>query len=468
MTGDFHDPSEALAKARAAAPRFVPSLERRRLRAYLLLVAADIGALLAAFLVAGWLWERIFPHPTVFEQAQLLLPIYLTIALYNSTYSLTSLEDGRFAVARAALALAISAALLNFVLFYAKANAAYSRVAFTLALAIALALIAGVRLLARRIIRRHWHNRTANILVIEDGGPALPLEGALSVNADAAGLDPASQDPHVLDRLGRFLLNQDKVVVSCPHSKRDEWAWVLKAAGVTGEVVSEHVHSAGAIGVTRYESAGMSALVVSMGPLGMRARAMKRAFDLAAAGVGLVAFAPLMLVIALGIKAQDMGPVLFVQPRVGRGNRLFPMFKFRTMREGAADEGGDRSTARGDDRVTKIGRFLRRTSLDELPQLWNVIRGEMAIVGPRPHAIGSLAGDKLFWEVDPRYWHRHSLKPGLTGLAQVRGLRGATEREFDLAVRLQADLEYIAGWNLLRDVGIAIRTLFVIVHKRAY
>lgn len=468
MTGDFHDPSEALAQARATAPRLVPSLERRRLRAYLSLVAADIAVLLVAFLAAGWLREGIFPHPTTFEQAQLLLPIYLTIALYNSTYSLKSLEDGRFAIARAALALAISAALLNFVLFYAKTSAAYSRVAFTLALAIALALIAGVRVLARRIIERRWQDRTANILVIEDGGPPVALRGAQSVRAGEAELDPTSQDPHALDRLGRYLLNQDKVVVSCPREKRDEWAWVLKAAGVTGEVVSEHAHSAGAIGITRYESAGISALVVSMGPLGMRARAMKRGFDLAVAAGGLVVLTPVMLLVALAIKLQDGGSVFFIQHRVGHGNRLFPMLKFRTMREGASDQGGDRSTARDDDRVTPLGRFLRRTSIDELPQLWNVIRGEMAIVGPRPHAIGSLAGDKLFWEVDPRYWHRHSLKPGLTGLAQVRGLRGATDREMDLAVRLQADLEYIAGWNLWRDIGIAIRTLFVIVHKRAY
>jgi len=468
VTGDFHDPSEALAQARADVPLLVPSLERRRLRAYLCLVAADITVLLAAFLVAGWLREGIFPHPTTLEQAQLLLPIYLTIALYNSTYSLRSLEDARFAMAQAGLALAISAALLNFVLFYAKTSASYSRVAFTLALVIALILIAGVRVLARSIIRRRWQDRTANILVIEDGGPAIALAGALAVKAADVALNPASQEPHALDRLGRYLLNQDKVLVSCPREKRDAWAWVLKAAGVTGEVVSEHVHSAGAIGVTRYEAAGMSALVVSMGPLGMRARAIKRGFDLAVAVVASVVCAPLMLVAMFAIKLQDGGPVFFIQPRVGRGNRLFPMFKFRTMRQGACDDGGNRSTGRDDDRVTPVGRLLRRTSFDELPQLWNVIRGEMAIVGPRPHAIGSLAGDKLFWEVDPRYWHRHSLKPGLTGLAQVRGLRGATEREMDLAVRLQADLEYIAGWNLLRDIGISIRTLFVLVHRRAY
>lgn len=468
MTGDFHDPREALAEAQVLPPPFVPSLERRRLRAYLSLVVADLGALLLAFLAAGWLHEGLVPHPTSLLQAQLLLPLYFTIALYNSSYSLRALEDLRFAVVRAMLALGISAALLNFILFYAKSNALFSRVASTIALGLALILIAGIRIFARWIIRQRWRDRTSNVLVIHDGGPRIALPGAWSIDAVNAGLDPATHDPHALDRLGRHLLNQDRVVVSCQRERRAHWAWVLKAAGVTGEVLSETVHAMGAFDVTRYDGAGISGLVVSTGPLGMRARASKRAFDLAIASVGLVLLAPLMALAALAIKLHDGGPVLFVQPRVGRGNRLFPMLKLRTMREGGTAFDLGASTLRGDVRVTPIGRLLRRTSVDELPQLWNVLRGEMSIVGPRPHAIGSLAGEKLFWEVDSRYWHRHSLKPGLTGLAQVRGLRGATEQEMDLAVRLQADLEYIADWSLPGDAAIVMRTLFVLVHRRAY
>lgn len=138
------------------------------------------------------------------------------------------------------------------------------------------------------------------------------------------------------------------------------------------------------------------------------------------------------------------------------------------MREESCDSDGRRSTARDDDRITPLGRILRRTSLDELPQLFNVVEGDMSLVGPRPHALGSLAGDQLFWHVDRRYWLRHAIKPGITGLAQVRGFRGATDHRDDLMLRLQCDLEYASRWSLFIDAYILLRTFAVLVHKRAY
>ena len=171
---------------------------------------------------------------------------------------------------------------------------------------------------------------------------------------------------------------------------------------------------------------------------------------------------------AIAIKLEDGGPVLFRQLRVGRRNLMFSIYKLRTMKTERTDAHGNRSASKDDDRVTRVGRFLRRTSIDELPQLFNVIRGDMNLVGPRPHAIGSLAGDKLLWEVDQRYWQRHSLRPGLTGLAQIRGLRGATDREVDLTSRLQADLEYISGWTIWRDLRILAATSRVLLHDRAF
>jgi lipopolysaccharide/colanic/teichoic acid biosynthesis glycosyltransferase len=138
------------------------------------------------------------------------------------------------------------------------------------------------------------------------------------------------------------------------------------------------------------------------------------------------------------------------------------------MAAAQTDTYGNVSTRRNDPRVTRVGGFLRRTSIDELPQLFNVLLGSMSIVGPRPHALGSLAGEQLFWHIDERYWHRHVLKPGITGLAQVKGLRGATHTREDLTSRLQADLQYISGWSLWRDISIVARTVRVLVHPQAY
>jgi lipopolysaccharide/colanic/teichoic acid biosynthesis glycosyltransferase len=121
-----------------------------------------------------------------------------------------------------------------------------------------------------------------------------------------------------------------------------------------------------------------------------------------------------------------------------------------------------------DPRITRIGKWIRKTSIDELPQFFNVLKGDMSIVGPRPHPIGCRAEDQLFWAIESRYFDRHAIKPGITGLAQVRGFRGATSKRSDVTGRVQADLEYLAGWHLGRDIAILLRTLAVVVHPNAF
>jgi lipopolysaccharide/colanic/teichoic acid biosynthesis glycosyltransferase len=147
---------------------------------------------------------------------------------------------------------------------------------------------------------------------------------------------------------------------------------------------------------------------------------------------------------------------------------MFDVLKFRSMREECSDASGTRSASLRDDRVTAVGRFMRRTSLDELPQLLNVLAGQMSIVGPRPHALGSTAEDSLFWHIDQRYFQRHAIKPGMTGLAQVRGFRGATDRRDDLTNRLLSDLEYSTGWTIWRDMKIVAGTFAVLAHPQAF
>ena len=445
-----------------------PSLEKRRLRAYIAMLAMDFVAILTGFALAGWAYHGVMFEWRAMMQAQLLLPIFYTIAFYNRSYCACALTDWRFAVGKGFAALLISAALLNFVAFYLKSNTAFSRVTITLGLLLSFLIIMVSRRILVSMVARLWQGRVQNQLVLQDGGRPFPSVDATVVTANAVGIDPSLQDPHMLNRLGQLLRNQDKVVVACARERRSQWAYLLKSAGIHGEVVCEDAHELGALNVVRYDGYGQSTLVVSTGPLGMRDRIMKRSFDLAMALSGLLLLSPLLLLIAIAIKLEDGGKTFFIQRRLGQANRFFDMIKFRTMAESAEDKDGAQSADRIDERVTFVGKFLRSTSLDELPQLWNVLRGEMSIVGPRPHALGSRANEKLFWEVDSDYWQRHSLKPGLTGLAQVRGHRGATENEKHLTDRLDSDLEYIAGWSLWRDFAITFQTLGVVIHERAY
>jgi lipopolysaccharide/colanic/teichoic acid biosynthesis glycosyltransferase len=232
------------------------------------------------------------------------------------------------------------------------------------------------------------------------------------------------------------------------------------------EIVTPELDQFEAIGLGDYQ--GHRTLLVSARPLNMRDRILKRTLDLAIAVPALIALLPVMIAVSIAIRAESGGPVLFRQQRVGRNNRLFDLLKFRSFSHACADPTGVRSASRGDSRMTRVGGFIRRTSLDELPQLLNVIMGDMSIVGPRPHALGSTAEDALFWKIDERYFHRHAVKPGMTGLAQIRGYRGATVLRHDLTNRLQSDLEYLCNWSIWRDIKIIVATFAVILHPNAF
>ncbi|MGC1464577.1 MAG: sugar transferase [Pseudolabrys sp.] len=184
----------------------------------------------------------------------------------------------------------------------------------------------------------------------------------------------------------------------------------------------------------------------------------KRALDIFGATFGLLVFAPLLIGIVAAIKITSPGPVFFRQKRYGYHNRRFRIFKFRTMYVERGDQRGVQQTTSGDSRITPLGRILRKTSLDELPQLINVLKGDMSLVGPRPHVPGMLANGMLYEAMIPYYFQRHNMRPGLTGLAQVRGFRGSTADPTAALARLDCDLEYIETWSLWRDLGIIIRT----------
>lgn len=185
----------------------------------------------------------------------------------------------------------------------------------------------------------------------------------------------------------------------------------------------------------------------------------KRLCDIAFSASAIVGLSPILAIVSLAIVLESRGSVFFLQEREGKNGKLFTAIKFRSMRRDDADISGIKQTTHGDVRVTKVGRFIRRTSIDELPQLLNVLRGDMSLVGPRPHVKGMLAGGRDYRALVPYYELRLHVMPGLTGLAQANGLRGPTA-DADLALRrIEYDLDYIENFSIFLDMKIILQTL---------
>jgi exopolysaccharide biosynthesis polyprenyl glycosylphosphotransferase len=196
----------------------------------------------------------------------------------------------------------------------------------------------------------------------------------------------------------------------------------------------------------------------------------KNLFDRIIGGLILIAAAPVMLAAAIAIKLDSRGPVLFKQKRYGFNNELIEVYKFRSMYADKCDATASVLVKSGDARVTRVGAFLRKSSIDELPQLFNVVfKGSLSLVGPRPHAIHAKAEDRLYDEAVDGYFARHRVKPGITGWAQVNGWRGETDTQEKIQRRVEHDLYYIENWSVLFDLYILGRTpLAVLYTKNAY
>lgn len=193
----------------------------------------------------------------------------------------------------------------------------------------------------------------------------------------------------------------------------------------------------------------------------------KRAFDIAVAAVLILILSPVLIAVALAVKLTSRGPVFFVQRRWGRGNVPFQVFKFRSMFTDMEDRSGVAHTVQNDPRVTPVGRFIRRTSLDELPQLFNVLLGDMSLVGPRAHVLGMHAAGVRYEDLVPEYFARHAVRPGITGLAQIRGLRGEVTDAEHARARVSSDLEYIRTFSVWQDIKILFLTVPAVLIGRA-
>ena len=253
----------------------------------------------------------------------------------------------------------------------------------------------------------------------------------------------------------------DIIVIALPLTAADRIHAILNQLGST---VADIVLTTGLAGLqfspSQFEGIGRNP-VVSMRetPLKDWRRLKKTLLDYGVGCLALTVLSPVLLLTALAIKLDSPGPVLFRQPRLGFNNRLFLCYKFRSMYHHRQDLLADQQTQQDDARVTRVGRIIRKLSIDELPQLVNVLNGSMSLVGPRPHAPNTKAADQLFTDVVKQYAQRHRVKPGITGWAQVNGWRGETRTVEQIEQRVAFDLFYIENWSLRFDIRIMIMTI---------
>jgi undecaprenyl-phosphate galactose phosphotransferase/putative colanic acid biosynthesis UDP-glucose lipid carrier transferase len=372
--------------------------------------------------------------------------------------------------------------LLAFFAFLLKVGVDYSRGAFVVFYFLASVGLPGARKLAKSVlvaaVSRGAVGRR-DIVLIGDFDELSALEprdllafvGAAAVNRfnlsrDSDPLARASADGRILKSAALFIRRAScsEVLLALPWGDDDRMELVrdhLKALPVAARLLPDRrVRS-----LTNYTSSARQhvvAIEIQRAPLSRAERLVKRAMDVSLSVLALLFFMPVFLLTAVAIKLDGQGPVIFRQSRKGFNGSQFVMLKFRTM---TVQENGPSvaQATREDPRVTAIGRLLRSASIDELPQLVNVLKGDMSLIGPRPHA---LAHDNYFEKLLSDYAFRHHVKPGLTGWAQCNGARGATPSIEHIAERVKLDLWYINNWSLWLDIQILAKTLFEVLRKR--
>lgn len=444
---------------RVNSPR-VQSKARMRIILAIGLAGVDLGILAGTTWLAQLLRSYSFApfDPTVI--VAVLLPIFILSAFAVRAYSATVLLNRWRAIVLVIAALGIACAAIALFLFAFKIGGIFSRLTLVLVFGASAILMTFARIVYCAYASPRLGTSVFSVVELRAG-----LATGRGIDTSRF-FDPDRPNAISLNALSRVVGDADRVVLNCPPVQRHGWVKVLKGLGVRAEFVVNELADMELIGMGTYD--GCPTVIVARGPLSLHDAAIKRGFDLAFASLALAVLSPLLIAVAVLIKLDGPGPVFFVQPRIGRRNTLFRIIKFRSMTQGKCDISGISSTCRDDPRVTRLGAFLRRSSIDELPQLINVLKGEMSIVGPRPHAINSTADDRLFWDVDTRYWLRHTCRPGLTGLAQIQGLRGATQCSSDLTDRIEADLAYLRSWSLVSDLRIILKTVQVLFGPKAY
>jgi Undecaprenyl-phosphate glucose phosphotransferase len=453
----------------------------------------DLLAILLAGLASFYLYLNQAPGQSLGRcGAAIAIAMLLAVNLFQALdlYVFERFRELRDQVGRVTFAWMISFGALLMLAFLSKTSLQYSRVWAGLWFGSALACLLFIRLVLRFTMQR-WaeEGRLARRAVIVGSGPlAQQLVEHLHARHDKSvrilGIfddrnQPLGPEFHPYVRLG----NTDELIEYARSHPLDQI--IIALPPIEEERVLKIVHKCKQLPLDvrlcsdpiafqfpyrKYAHVGgVPMLNLLDRPLSGWNRVVKEIEDRLLAVLILGLAAPLIALIALLIKLDSPGPVFFRQRRYGFNKKLIEVYKFRTMYADRTDFAAERLTERNDARVTRIGSLLRRASLDELPQLLNVLKGEMSIVGPRPHAIAAKAADRLYEDAVEEYAIRHKVKPGITGWAQIKGWRGATDTLEKIQKRVEHDLYYIENWSLQLDLWIIMQTPFVgLFNKNAY
>ena len=327
------------------------------------------------------------------------------------------------------------------------------------------------------LVQRRKSSRAARRVVLVGGGKnGRRVERRLLSDQDGElqlvarfGHDWSGEDIYPVEDLAEFVADEqiNEVWVAVPLENRGLLESALSALNesIVDVNVIPDLHQYRLLNQGIVEWDGLPVINLSGTPMTGTELRLKALFDRLVALLLVVLLSPVFLLLALLVRLSGPGPVLFRQKRHGIGGEAIEILKFRSMKQHKNPQGEVVQATENDDRVTFIGKFLRRSSLDELPQLINVLRGEMSLVGPRPHA---LEHNEEFKSRIPKYMLRHKVRPGITGWAQVNGVRGITDTEEKMALRIEHDLWYIQNWSLWLDLKILLQTPLAMVHRNAF
>jgi Undecaprenyl-phosphate glucose phosphotransferase len=448
-------------------------------------------AIWLASVIAGRCVEGTFDVSTASVLRAVLIGILVISALHVKwSYSISALRSASGQIAKVVIVLLTVFLTLTGAAYIAgRVPASPAFVVLWLGLAIAFlsitrvaaAKIVGSLTAAGRLVRRTvivGGGKEADDLIAalaRDGNAQLKILGVFDDRQDERATEMTAELAHLgtFEDLDVFCREQgvDLLIVTVPTRAEDRLLQILrKLFTLQVDIRVSALNSKLRLNSSAYNYIGKVPMLAVMDkPLTDWDRAIKNVEDRILGALLLILVSPIMAVAALAVRLESKGPVLFKQKRYGFNNELVEVYKFRSMYTDRTDATASKLVTRDDPRVTKVGRIIRRTSIDELPQLFNVLLGTMSLVGPRPHATQAKAGEDLYQDVVQGYYARHRVKPGVTGWAQVNGWRGETDTHDKILSRVEYDLYYIDNWSLLLDLYvIALTPISLLSSKNAY